>query len=66
MRGEINSVGNTYGIRVTNLTLGAEHNATLAYAPGLEPHHPIMSKLGNHVGQEEREIEKEYFLTTFF
>ena len=57
MRGEINSVGNTYGIRVTNLTLGAEHNATLAYAPGLEPHHPIMSNIGEPGGWLEIKIE---------
>ena len=31
---------------VSNLTLGTEPNAPLAYAPGLEHHHPIMSTLG--------------------
>ena len=36
---------------VANITLGTEHNASLAYAPGLEPHHPIMSTLGAHGGQ---------------
>ena len=50
-------MGNTYGIRVTNLTLGAEHNATLAYAPGLEPHHPIMSNIGEPGGWLEIKIE---------
>ena len=32
---------------VANLTLGTEPNALLAYAPGLEHHHPIMSTIGN-------------------
>ena len=31
---------------VANLTLGTEPDDPLAYAPGLEHHHPIMSTLG--------------------
>ena len=40
---------------VSNLTLGTEPNAPLAYAPGLEHHHPIMSTLGDPGGRLERE-----------
>ena len=36
-----------------NITLGTEPNAPLAYAPGLELHHPIMSTLGAHGVQLE-------------
>ena len=36
---------------VVTTTLGTENNAPLAYAPGLELHHPIMSILGYHGGQ---------------
>ena len=36
---------------VVTITLETEPNATLAYAPRLEIHHPIMSKLGEHRGQ---------------
>ena len=36
---------------VVTITLGTETNAPLAYALGLELHHPIMSKLGEHRGQ---------------
>ena len=45
----------TDGFIVTNVTLGTEPNAPLAYATGLEPHHPIMSKLGEPGGPLERE-----------
>ena len=31
---------------VANVIFGTEHNSPLAYAPGLELHHSIMSKLG--------------------
>ena len=41
---------------VANVILGTEPNATLAYAPGLEPHQLIMSKIGGHGGRLEREI----------
>ena len=33
-----------------------EPNDPLVYAPGLEPHHLIMSKLGEHTGQYKRDI----------
>ena len=36
-----------------NIILGTEPNAPLAYAPGLELHHPIMSTLGAHGVQLE-------------
>ena len=36
---------------ILTTTLGTDPNLPLAYAPGLELHHPIMSKLGAHVGQ---------------
>ena len=36
---------------VVNITLGTELNAPLAHATGLELHHPIMSKFGEHRGQ---------------
>ena len=36
---------------IVNITLGTESNAPLAYAPVLELHQPIMSKLGEHGGQ---------------
>ena len=42
---------------VANVILGMEPNALLAYAPGLELHHLIMSMLGGtEAGQREREI----------
>ena len=40
---------------VTNLILGTEPNYPLAYDPGLELHHPIMSMIGGHGGRLERE-----------
>ena len=40
---------------VANVILGTEPNAPLAYTPGLELHHPIMSILGCHGGRLERE-----------
>ena len=40
---------------VANLTVGTEPNAPLAYAPGLEHHHPIISTLGEPGGRLERE-----------
>ena len=36
---------------VANITLGTETNAPLAYATGLEHHHPIISMLGELGGQ---------------
>ena len=39
-----------------NVILGMEPNAPLAYAPGLEMHHPIMSILGGGRCQLEREV----------
>ena len=45
-RGEINTAGTTYGFIVTDVNLGKYPNAPLAYAPGLELHQPIISKLG--------------------
>ena len=55
-RREINAAGPSDGSRVTNITLGMDPNAPLAYAPGLELHHPIMSNLGGHRGQLYIEI----------
>ena len=43
---------------VANLTLGIEHNYPLAYAPGLEHHHPIMITLGETGGRLDRERER--------
>ena len=48
--------GDKYGINrwednVANVILVTEHNAPLAYAPGLELHHLIMSNLGRHGGR---------------
>ena len=37
-----------------NITLGADPNAPLFYAPVLEHHHPIMSTLGDPRGRSER------------
>ena len=36
---------------MVNITLGKEPNDPLAYDPGLELHHPIMSNIGEHEGQ---------------
>ena len=36
---------------VANTILGGESNDTLAYAPGLEIHHPIISMIRGHGGQ---------------
>ena len=41
---------------MTHVNLVKEPNAPLAYAPGLKLHHPIMSKLGEPMGQLERDI----------
>ena len=41
---------------VANVILGTEPNAPLAYAPGFEHHHPIMSMLVETEGQLEIEI----------
>ena len=54
-RGESNTAGITDRSRVTNVTLGTEPNDPLAYDPGLEIHHLIMSNLGGGGGQLERE-----------
>ena len=43
---------------MANTSLGTEHNAPLTYAPGLELHHPIMSMLGGHGGQ----LERDYYI----
>ena len=40
---------------MVNITLRTEPNSPLAYAPVLELHRPIMSTLGAHGGQLERE-----------
>ena len=45
---------------VAQVTLGTEPNAPLAYDPGLEHHHPIMSTLREPGGQLE--IERERYL----
>ena len=50
-RGKSNASGTAYVFRVTNATLGRESNPPLAYASGLEVHHPIMSKLGDPGGR---------------
>ena len=42
---------NLWEDNVANATLGTEPNAPLAYALGLEHHHPIMSMLGEPGGQ---------------
>ena len=36
---------------VANIILGTDPNNPLAYAPGLELHHPIMSMIGGHGGR---------------
>ena len=40
-----------WGYTVANLILGTEPNYTLAYAPGLELHHPIVSIIGGNGGR---------------
>ena len=56
--------GNRYGciIRwdytVSYIILGTEHNAPLAFAPGLELHHSIISMLGEH--RDRLEIERGF------
>ena len=40
---------------VANITLGTYNNAPLAYAPGLEHHHPIIIMLVDLEGQLERD-----------
>ena len=44
---------------VVTITLGTHPNVPLSYAPVLELNHPIMSTLGAHVGQLQREIERQ-------
>ena len=44
---------------VANVTLGTEPNSPLAFALGLEYHHPIMSTLGDPGGRLERERERD-------
>ena len=56
-RGESNAAGATCRLRVTKVILGKYDNTPLAYTPGLELHHPIMSKIGGHGGQLESERE---------
>ena len=43
---------------ISNLIFGAEPNTHIAYAPGLEPHHQIMSMLEGEGGRFERERER--------
>ena len=45
---------------VANVILGMEPNAPLAYATGLELHHPIMSMLGGHGGRLDIYIYTNY------
>ena len=44
----------SYDYTMANVILGTDPNAPLAYDPELEPHHPIVSMLGGHVGWLER------------
>ena len=44
---------------VEKSTLGTDHNTPLAYAAGLEHHHPIMSRLGEPGDRLDRERERE-------
>ena len=44
---------------VANVILVTEPNDLLAYDPGLELHHPIMTTLGGNEGRLEREIFKK-------
>ena len=55
--GKSNAAGATCRLRVTKVILGKYDNTPLAYTPGLELHHPIMSKIGGHGGQLESERE---------
>ena len=48
---------------VVNIILGTESNSPLAYAPVLELHHIIISTLGGHGGQLER--ERNYYTFIF-
>ena len=41
----------------SNITLGTDTNAPLAYNTGLEHHHTIMSTIGDPRGRLERERE---------
>ena len=52
---------------IANITLGVEHNAPLAYDPGLEHHQPIIITLGDPRGQLYRYIyrEKQFKISTF-
>ena len=43
---------------MVKITLETEPNAILAYAPGLKTNHPIMSTLGAHRVQLDRDREK--------
>ena len=58
-RGKSNASRTTDRFRVTNLTLGTETNAPLAYNTGLELYHLSMSNLGEPRGQLERERERD-------
>ena len=44
---------------IAHLTLGTDRIAPLAYAPGLEPYHPIMGMIREPGGHLQREREKE-------
>ena len=48
---------NRWEDNVSTITLGTDHNATLAYVLGLEHHHPIMSTIGESGGRFDRERE---------
>ena len=59
-RQDINGYGlNRWEDNVANIILGTEYNDPLAYAPELEPHHPIVSILGGHRGQLEVERDRD-------
>ena len=51
---------------ISHIILGEEPNALLAYAPGLEHHHPIMSTIGVHRGRLERERDRCSFNCPIF
>ena len=41
------------------ITIRTEDNAPLSYAPGMEIHRLIMSMIGGHRGQLEKDRERE-------
>ena len=50
-RGENREILSRWEDNEAKLTLGMDPNDPLAYAPGLEHHHPIMSMLGEPGGR---------------